>query len=297
MPFIGQQPITGAYSKLDAITTSATATYNLLLNGSAYSPASANHLLVSLNGVMQAPQDSFTVSGSTITFASALTSSDSIDFIMVLGDVLNVGTPTDGTVTAGKIATNAVTAGKIASGAVTKSKIGTTELDLATIKDSTGTNTAMTIDSNGTVLMPQKPAWRLGLSPAQSETSVGAHDILFNLTNTENCFVQGNLTYTPATGILDIGVAGVYQINTVVRIDDISGGYLVLRIVINNDLTGASETYSIEGSPSTSYQTLTASDTFKLSVGDDIKITIHSSTDASWSIADNTAFFSGFLVG
>ena len=85
MPFIGQQPLTGAYSKLDAITTSATATYNLLLNGGAYSPASANHLLVSLNGVMQAPQDSFTVAGSTIIFDSALTSSDNIDFIMATG--------------------------------------------------------------------------------------------------------------------------------------------------------------------------------------------------------------------
>ena len=106
MPFIGQQPLTGAYSKLDAITTSATATYNLLLNGGAYSPASANHLLVSLNGVMQAPQDSFTVSGSTITFASALTSSDNIDFIMALGDVLDIGTPSDGTVTSAKLDTN-----------------------------------------------------------------------------------------------------------------------------------------------------------------------------------------------
>lgn len=114
MPFIGQQPVTGAYHKLDAITTSATATYNLLLNGGAYSPASANHLLVSLNGVMQAPQDSFTISGSTITFASALTSSDNIDFIMALGDVLNIGTPSDGTVTAGKIASGAVTDAKIA---------------------------------------------------------------------------------------------------------------------------------------------------------------------------------------
>ena len=114
MPFIGQQPVTGAYHKLDAITASATATYNLLLNGGAYSPASANHLLVSLNGVIQAPQDSFTVSGSTITFASALTSSDSIDFIMALGDVLSIGTPSDGTVTAGKIASGAVTDAKIA---------------------------------------------------------------------------------------------------------------------------------------------------------------------------------------
>ena len=126
MPFIGQQPITGAYSKLDAITiSSTTATHNLLLGGVAYSPASANHLLVSLNGVMQAPQDSFTVSGSTITFASALTSSDNIDFIMALGDVLNIGTPSDGTVTAGKIGSGAVTAAKIGSGAVTSSKLDT----------------------------------------------------------------------------------------------------------------------------------------------------------------------------
>ena len=120
MPFIGQQPLTGAYSKLDSITTSATATYNLQLDSAAYSPASANHLLVSLNGVMQAPVDSFTVSGSTITFASALTSSDNIDFIMALGDVLNIGTPSDGTVTAAKIASSAVTDAKIAAMAATK---------------------------------------------------------------------------------------------------------------------------------------------------------------------------------
>jgi len=55
MPFIGSQPQSGAYHKLDAITTSATATYNLLLGGVAYSPQSANHLIVSLNGVIQAP--------------------------------------------------------------------------------------------------------------------------------------------------------------------------------------------------------------------------------------------------
>lgn len=115
MPFIGQSPVTGAYHKLDSITTSATATYNLLLNGGAYYPASANNLLVSLNGVMQAPQDSFTVSGSQITFASALTSSDVIDFIMALGDVLNIGTPSDGSVNTTQLANSAVTDAKMAS--------------------------------------------------------------------------------------------------------------------------------------------------------------------------------------
>jgi hypothetical protein len=116
MPFIGKQPQTGAYSKLDAITTSATATYNLTLDGSAYYPQSANHLLVSLNGVMQAPQDSFTVSGSQITFASALTSSDSIDFIMALGDTLDIGVPSAGSVNTSQLANDAVTVAKWGGG-------------------------------------------------------------------------------------------------------------------------------------------------------------------------------------
>ena len=115
MPFIGKQPQVGAYSKLDAITTSATATYNLTLNSGAYYPSSANHLMVSLNGVMQAPQDSFTISGATIIFASTLASTDSIDFIMALGDVLDIGTPSDGTVVTAKIQNAAVTTAKLAS--------------------------------------------------------------------------------------------------------------------------------------------------------------------------------------
>ena len=115
MPFIGQEPITGAYHVLDAITASATATYNLQLNSGAFSPATANQLLVSLNGVIQKPGSSFTISGSQITFSSALTSSDSIDFIIALGDVLNVGTPTDGSVATAKIAPSAVTMDKLPS--------------------------------------------------------------------------------------------------------------------------------------------------------------------------------------
>ena len=113
MPFIGQEPQIGAYHVLDSITASATATYNLQLNGGAFSPASANHLLVSLNGVLQKPGASFNVSGSQITFSSALTSSDNINFIMALGNVLDVGTPTDGSVSTNKIVNDAVTGAKI----------------------------------------------------------------------------------------------------------------------------------------------------------------------------------------
>jgi len=98
MPYIGQEPVAGNFVLLDAITTSATATYALTKNSVAYSPESSRNMIVSLNGVTQAPEAAYTVSGSNITFSSALTASDVIDYILVLGDVLDIGRPSDGVV-------------------------------------------------------------------------------------------------------------------------------------------------------------------------------------------------------
>ena len=106
MAYIGAQPSFGNFQACDAISTSATDTFNLLVGGVAISPVSAQHCLVSLNGVLQAPISSYTIVGSTIVFAAALTSSDSIDFITVMGDTLDLGVPSDGTVTEPKLAAN-----------------------------------------------------------------------------------------------------------------------------------------------------------------------------------------------
>ena len=105
MAYIGKEPQVGNYVKLDAITTSSTNTYNLTKDSVAFTPESALHMLVSLNGVIQSPLTSFSVSGSTITFlpsSGTLSSSDTIDFILVLGNVLDIGTPSDSTVTNAK---------------------------------------------------------------------------------------------------------------------------------------------------------------------------------------------------
>jgi hypothetical protein len=67
------------------------------------SPESANHMLVSLNGILQKPGSSYTVSGSTITFASNLVTGDVIDFIQILGNVLDLGVPSDSTVSLAKL--------------------------------------------------------------------------------------------------------------------------------------------------------------------------------------------------
>ena len=103
MAYIGKQPLVGNYTVLDALTATTTDTYALTKNSVAVFPQTPANCIVSLNGVIQAPYDSYTISGSNIVFASALTASDSIDFITVLGDVLNVGTVSDGTIGLAKL--------------------------------------------------------------------------------------------------------------------------------------------------------------------------------------------------
>ena len=104
MAYIGKTPTIGNFQKCDAITVvNGQAAYTMQVGGSNVSPESENHMLVSLNGILQAPVDSFTISGSTITFASNLATGDVIDFIMLLGNVLDLGVPSDNTVTAAKL--------------------------------------------------------------------------------------------------------------------------------------------------------------------------------------------------
>ena len=119
MAYIGKQPIVGNFQICDAISVvNGQAAYTMQVASTNVNPESANHMLVSLNGVLQKPGSSFTISGSTITFASNLATGDVIDFIILLGDALNLGTPSDGTVTTAKLAADAVTEAKIADDAV-----------------------------------------------------------------------------------------------------------------------------------------------------------------------------------
>ena len=111
MAYIGRQGVIGNFVKLDAITAvNGQAAYTMQNGGSNFTDyESVNQFLVSLNGTIQAPTDSFTVSGSTLTFASNLSTGDVIDFIMVFGNSLSAGTPTDATITSAKLASQDIT--------------------------------------------------------------------------------------------------------------------------------------------------------------------------------------------
>jgi hypothetical protein len=104
MAYIGKTPVIGNFQVCDAITVvDAQAAYTMQVSSVDVFPETANHMLVSLNGILQAPTTSYTVAGSTITFASALETGDVIDFIQILGNVLDLGVPSDNTVSLAKL--------------------------------------------------------------------------------------------------------------------------------------------------------------------------------------------------
>ncbi len=178
---------------LDALTASATASYTLQLNSVNFVPSSASSLTVSLNGVIQKPDSSYTVSGSTLTFSSALTSSDSIDFIIAERGI-TLQTPSAGSVGTSQLASTAVTTAKIADDAVTKDKV-----------------------SN---LM--YPAFEAYLSSDQSISDATNAKVQFDteVLDTDNCYDNStNYRFTPT-------VAGKYFIYTNIRCSSSSSSQL-----------------------------------------------------------------------
>jgi len=94
--------------KLKSITPDGSTAYSLqYANNAAYSITNQNSLLVSLNGVIQEPGSSFTASGSTITFSSAVASDDVINFITDLAPA-GTFTITNDTVTATNLQANTI---------------------------------------------------------------------------------------------------------------------------------------------------------------------------------------------
>jgi len=107
MAYIGREPQVGNFQVCDAISVvNGQAAYTMQVDSTNVSPETANHVLCSLNGILQKPGSSFTISGATITFASNLVTNDVIDFIQILGSTLDIGTPSDATVTNAKLADN-----------------------------------------------------------------------------------------------------------------------------------------------------------------------------------------------
>ena len=170
--------------------------------------------------------------------------------------------------------------------------INATNLEVANIKDSTGTNTAMTINSNGVVNRSVIPAWRISLASSESRTATTQNVIGFDETTGNDFFLQGGCTLS--SGTITVPVTGIYHVTANIRVDSIGSGFVTVRIRKNAQNAGA--TYTIYGTASVLYQTYTPSETFSLSANDTIQVTASSSVDTAWTV-NGTSTFSGHLVG
>mgnify|MGYP003321475164 CR=1 FL=1 len=110
--YLGQEPTVGSY---DLVTVSEAFNGSRTAFTMSKSVASANQLMIILSGVTQHWGEAFTVSGTTLTFTSAPPTGSTIRILDFGRHVLDVGTPTDGTITTAKLADDAVTIAKLAA--------------------------------------------------------------------------------------------------------------------------------------------------------------------------------------
>ncbi len=224
MAYIGKTPVLGNFVKLDAISVVNGQAAYTMQNGSVNftSYDNVNQFLVSLNGILQSPTDSFTVSGSTLTFASNLSTGDVIDFVMVLGNTLDVGTPSDNTVTTAKLADSSVSLAKLTA---TGTKSSSTFLR--------GDNTFDTPPLGGITVADQ---FRMTANNASNA------DITSNIERVDTSG-QGGMTdnqMSESSGIFTFPLTGIYLVKFNVALANDSGG-MTFRIMVTTNNSSYTE--------------------------------------------------------
>ncbi len=170
------------------------------------------------------------------------------------------------------------------------------ELGVQTIQHTNGTD-AMTIDSSGRILTPARPAFSCRPNGSISISASGWKTVDFDTVDFD---IGSNLN---AAGYFVCPVTGVYQFNYHMRLDSIGSGITIICLASETSGTATPttnanlyyNTYVINGSPNSTYDSLATSVTIQLSAGTNVA-PWHYSADSSYTISP-ASNFSGFLVG
>jgi len=288
--YIGKTPIVGNFQKCDAISVvNGQAAYTLQVGSTNVSPESVNHMIVSLNGVIQSPTTAYTVAGAVLTFDSNLATGDVIDFILLLGNVLDIGTPSDDTVTLAKLA--AGTDGNIIS------------------YDASGNPVAIATGNDGQVLTSAGA----GQPPAFETISAGTD-------GTPNFFAKlsGNQTISDQTltkvtwdaedfdsdsafasnkFTVPSGEGGVYNFSVYYHTTG-ANRYMFCKVYKNGSLFA--QNTGFDDNDDATGQSLSLSILMSLSATDYIETYIYTDTSGGGTVAlvaaDRASFFSGYRV-
>ena len=196
---------------LDNLTFDGSASYTLQKSSTNFVPSSANNLLISISGVVQ--QGNFSVSGSTITFDTTVSASDTCDWILHYGTGL-ITTVADG----------AITEAKLGNGAVTNTKLANSSLTI----------NSQSISLGGTATIPTGKIAQIVQSDTGTQTSINTSsmvdttitaDITPSATSSK-IFVIATIQYISFTGTSNNVVSFLKcQRNTSTQI----GGYIMGR--------------------------------------------------------------------
>ena len=245
MAYIGREPQIGNFQICDAISTvNNQAAYTMQVSSVDVLPESANHMIVSLNGVIQKPNSSYTVSGATITFASNLVTGDVINFIQILGSVLDLGVPSDDTVTGAKIVDNAInsehyTDGSIDTAHLADGQVTTAKLATAVFTGATDIGAAI-VDAD--LFLMDDGAGGTIRKTAASRIKTYAGGLTGVTTGSGNVTItDGNLTFGGAGHGIHLGVTSATAANL---LDDYEEGTWTLAVTGQGGDTGQVSRYT-----------------------------------------------------
>ncbi len=276
MAYIGKTPTVGNFQKCDALTASATADYTLQVGSSNVSPESVNHMIVSLNGVIQSPTTAYTVSGSTLSFASALTSNDTIDFVILLGNVLDIGTPSDDTVATAKIQDDAVSLAKMASG--TDGNIISYDTSGNPVAVATGNDGQVLTSSGAGAVCAFEDAAGGDNTPAFAVTNSGNQDLsdaTYTLVTWDSEVLDTDSAFASNTFTVPSGEGGYYNIFSQVNVISATNNRLI-RIKIAFYLNGSIDAFSDRREANTYYQdSIFLQKIYNLSATDTLKVYVY----------------------
>ena len=289
--YIGKTPTVGNFQVCDAISVvNGQAAYTLQVGGTNVAPESANHMLVSLNGILQKPGSSFTISGSTMTFASNLATGDVIDFVQILGNVLDIGQPSDDTVTAAKINNDVIS--------------GQTEL-AATPADTD----ELLISDAGTIKRIDFSHLKTGITMADAfrlsaDANSGSNaDVTSNWERVDDTSFGGIGTgLTESSGIFSFPSTGIYLIiwQAVFYVDgsDINCEYILETTTDNSSYTEDGYAQAGNGSGSGHFQTSTSSNIFDVTNTSTHKFKFHTGSFGGATVlkGDTNITQTGFSV-
>ena len=285
MAYIGKSPTgTGVRSRYYfTATAGATSLSGADDNSNTLVFSDGNYVDVSLNGIaLVAGTDYNTSTANTIAGLAALSASDIVE--VVVYDIFTVAD----TVSAKDGGT--FTGGVTANGG----------LNVATIKDSTGTNTAMTIDSDGRILTPANPKFSVYQSVAIANadyTSTATSDVPFD---TEEFDVGNCVAISSGVATFTAPVTGYYQFNLMVKMDSTATSTTVSSYLDVNgalvDRTSELSYRNIEDVEGGGFITLSTSALIYVQATQTVKPKMHVATDTTVGIRQGTRL-SGFLVG